>query len=97
MYAQDENRTQHPFASFTQIADDWKSYAYTSIKVVNGGRCPDDHPEPVIYKVWQGLHAYCDCQDSEEGKNNMNAVHKETVSWREGANDDGTYNPFYIE
>ena len=45
-----------------QVARDWSAYPYTDLKVVEGEyACPDDYPEAVFFRIFQGSKLGCDC------------------------------------
>jgi len=45
----------------TQIGRDWSTLPFQDILVTEETQCPDTHPDPVLYDVWLGTRAYCDC------------------------------------
>jgi len=45
----------------TQIGRDWSTQPFHDIVVTEETKCPDTHPDLVLYDVWLGIRTYCDC------------------------------------
>ena len=64
-------QNQYDVLDTEQLRYDWNSNYYTDIMTVDDDKsCPRTHPETLIYDLWPGTVASCDCTNwsSDEKK-----------------------------
>ena len=55
--------TKHYDNKTFQLVQDWDTVPFVSLKVVSANEsCPQDHPDVMIYREFQGIKDFCVCR-----------------------------------